>query len=103
MDGLSPAYKLLGRTIRNNIPYQKINQSGIVSNKNRMKLQKSEERYREYSPLNTGDVVRIRGKVDWKDSGVIVGKSKYPRSYIVEKGRLNSITVIVSHCDTIQG
>ena len=37
MDGLSPAYKLLGRTIRNNMLYQKINPSGIISKKNRVK------------------------------------------------------------------
>ena len=36
-------------------------------------------------------VVRIRGNKDWKDKGVVIEKTKYPRSYVVENQRGNRV------------
>ena len=86
MDGMSPSYKMLGRTIRNNMPYQKTHPSIKVLEDNNKNLRKHGDSSRELTSLNTGDVVRIRSKEDWKDRGVVVGK-ECPRSYIVQNER----------------
>ena len=51
----------------------------------------SQEVNRTYKPLKEGDVVRIRGNKDWKDKGVVIEKTKYPRSYVVENQRGNRV------------
>ena len=67
VDGMSPAYKMLGRTIRNNMPYQKTHPSIKVLEDNDKNLRKHGDSSRELTLLKAGDVVRIRSKEDWED------------------------------------
>ena len=82
VDGMSPAHKMLGRTIRNNMPYH--HPSIKVLEDNDKNLRKHGFSSRELTSLKTGDVVRIRSKEVWR--GIVVGK-EYPRSYIVQNER----------------
>ena len=87
-NGVSPSYQLMRRTVRNNMPYQ--------CERTRQQISSTPEDHRKvvsrsYQPLNNGDAVRIRGKTDWKDQGVVLEKSKYPRSYLLENQLGNQI------------
>ena len=86
---MSPANKLFGRTIRNNLPYQRQDVIPPKLNLGKMNMEPSQQH--ALPDLEEGDTVRIRDRQDWRNKGIVVKKSKYPRSYIVKNEKGNEL------------
>ena len=84
-DRLSPAQKLMGRTLRTIIPSVKHH----LKTTNSVKISKKttaqyNSKARNLNDLHPGERVRLRAAVKWSKKGEVIARDKNPRSYHVK-------------------
>ena len=95
--GFSPAFKLMGRKVRTNLPSAKMNDANISAQQKPVGVdianRKPVEGGKDLNPIKPGCTVRIRTdkQSDWMDKGVVVQKCPEPRSYLVKNQKGNVV------------